>query len=239
MVSGALSCPSEPGATGGDPVPDTRQRLLEAAIHVFGCSGFDGASTRSIARQAGANVQSIAYYFGNKAGLYRAAAETVGQEIAGLTGPLRVRIRDRLEACSASAGPMSREEATQHLHELAVFLVRLILSPQAESWARFIVREQMGPSEAFHDLYQRVMGPILDVVSRLVAILLEEPDPGAPSVRLRTLAFAGSVLVFRFGQATVLRQTGWQSIQDKEMDAVCAMLRTLVESLRPAGDRTL
>ncbi len=49
-----------------------RQRLLEAALHLFAAKGFDKTSTREIAEKAGVNLGAISYYFGDKASLYRA-----------------------------------------------------------------------------------------------------------------------------------------------------------------------
>ncbi len=51
----------------------SRERLLLAAMRLFAEQGFATTSTREIALAAGANIASISYYFGDKAGLYRAA----------------------------------------------------------------------------------------------------------------------------------------------------------------------
>ena len=51
----------------------SRERLLLAAMRLFAERGFGKTSTREIALAAGANVAAISYYFGDKAGLYRAA----------------------------------------------------------------------------------------------------------------------------------------------------------------------
>lgn len=51
---------------------EARARLLEAALALFAEKGFSKTSTREIALAAQANVASICYYFGDKAGLYRA-----------------------------------------------------------------------------------------------------------------------------------------------------------------------
>lgn len=52
---------------------DSRERLLTAAVHCFADQGFADTSIRDVAARAGTNVASIRYYFGDKAGLYRAA----------------------------------------------------------------------------------------------------------------------------------------------------------------------
>lgn len=51
----------------------SRERLLLAAMRLFAEQGFARTSTREIALAAGTNIASISYYFGDKAGLYRAA----------------------------------------------------------------------------------------------------------------------------------------------------------------------
>lgn len=49
-----------------------RGRLLHAALGLFAHQGFTKTSTREIAEAAGTNLAAIKYYFGDKAGLYRA-----------------------------------------------------------------------------------------------------------------------------------------------------------------------
>lgn len=51
---------------------EARERLLQAALRLFAEHGYANTSTRSIAQAAGINLASIKYYFGDKAGLYRA-----------------------------------------------------------------------------------------------------------------------------------------------------------------------
>ncbi|MDC8758929.1 CerR family C-terminal domain-containing protein [Janthinobacterium fluminis] len=59
----------------------SRQRLLTAAMRLFAERGYSNTPTRDIAHAAEANVAAISYYFGDKAGLYRAALS------ASPTGP--------------------------------------------------------------------------------------------------------------------------------------------------------
>jgi AcrR family transcriptional regulator len=51
---------------------ESRARLLQAALKLFAEKGFAKTSTREIALAAQANIAAISYYFGDKAGLYRA-----------------------------------------------------------------------------------------------------------------------------------------------------------------------
>jgi AcrR family transcriptional regulator len=82
---------------------DTRERLVEAALHVFAEHGFEGATTREIARRAGVALAALPYHFETKQALWRAAAdrifgllgETFQKRFAGLEGvdtPTRLRL---------------------------------------------------------------------------------------------------------------------------------------------------
>ncbi len=51
---------------------EARNRLLDAAMALFAEKGFAKTSTREIALAAQINIASISYYFGDKAGLYKA-----------------------------------------------------------------------------------------------------------------------------------------------------------------------
>lgn len=59
----------------------TRPRILDAAAQVFAREGFEGASTRALAEAAGVNIATLAYHFGDKAGLYEATIERVYERL--------------------------------------------------------------------------------------------------------------------------------------------------------------
>lgn len=58
---------------GNNIMPDenTRPRILAAARTIFAQKGFDGTSTRDVAKAAGVNNAMLYYYFTDKIGLYR------------------------------------------------------------------------------------------------------------------------------------------------------------------------
>ncbi|MFZ2312588.1 MAG: CerR family C-terminal domain-containing protein [Methylobacter sp.] len=59
---------------------DARSRLVISALRLFAEKGFEAATTREICEAAGANISAIRYYFGDKAGLYRAVfTEPMGE----------------------------------------------------------------------------------------------------------------------------------------------------------------
>lgn len=75
-------------AADAEPVnaPDSRTQLIQAAAQVFSVKGFDGASTREICQSAAVNLSAIKYYFGDKAGLYRAVLQWAFGEVSASFG---------------------------------------------------------------------------------------------------------------------------------------------------------
>ncbi|HEV7306602.1 CerR family C-terminal domain-containing protein [Ensifer sp.] len=212
----------------------TREKLLTSSIDVFGRYGFDGATTRMLAEAAGVNLQAIPYYFGGKEGLYIAAAEHLASIIIGHVAELRNTIIERLGRLDSAGEALSPDEARTILTQLAQHMVGLFVSRQSESWARFIIREQMEPTEAFERIYGSVMAPMIGTAGRLVATILNEPTQ-SDHVRLRTLSFVGSILVFRMANAAVLRQMGWQAVGPDELDILRRHAAGLVAAL--GGDK--
>ncbi len=73
---------------------DIRERLLDAALVEFGAKGFDGASTRAIARSIGAHQPQINYHFASKEALWIAAVDHLFGELARTIDGLPTRTRD-------------------------------------------------------------------------------------------------------------------------------------------------
>jgi TetR/AcrR family transcriptional regulator len=61
----------------------TRERLLDAALLEFSSCGFEGASTRSIAKRAGCHQPQINYHFESKEALWEATMTRLFLEMAG------------------------------------------------------------------------------------------------------------------------------------------------------------
>jgi len=72
---------------GGEVSGDSQEAILAAALRAFAERGFDGATTREIATDAGVNHGLIRYYFGGKLQLWKAAVDRAFAELAvGLAG---------------------------------------------------------------------------------------------------------------------------------------------------------
>ncbi len=66
--------PKKGGYPRGD---ETRAQIIATALKIFGEHGYDQASTREIATEAGVNPPALQYYFDGKEGLHRACAQFI------------------------------------------------------------------------------------------------------------------------------------------------------------------
>ncbi len=204
----------------------TRAQLIAAGLEVFGRIGYEGASTREIARAADANIAAIVYHFGGKEGLHVAVAQHIAEQIMGglQSAPL------------PDTPPTTPEAAYAALTGVISRIADILLGEaEAEKWAKFILREQLQPTSAFEAIYA-FMGPTFEVMAGLVATALQRPKDD--DTQLRVIALMGQILAFRVANALVLRRLGWDRIGDKERARIKAIVTTQVlDALRAEAAR--
>ena len=194
---------------------DTRIRLIEAALRIFGQYGFEGASTRMLADAAGANLAAIPYHFDSKEGLYRAAAEFVVGNCRKQIGPTIENVEAALEGKK-----LARADAIAFLHELMERFSGIVLGSEfADSFASFIMREQLQPGAAFEILYQGMMRRLTEAIAGLLAIALGKRSDDA-KILIRAQTLLGQALVFRTSRASVLRQLGWREFSKDQIKLI-------------------
>jgi AcrR family transcriptional regulator len=201
-----------------DRTPSIDDRLLDTAIDLFGRKGIEGASTRDIATAAGTTMSSITYHYGSKQGLYLAAARRIADQMGERMAPALAVSQAQSRADEGS------DAAVTAILTIIDRFVEMMVHPKSAVWARFIVREQMDPTEAFDILYGGVMGRLLDHFSALI-VHIGGGRCDAAEARLKTLAIVGQALVFRVARATLLRATGWTDIDTGGADTIRRIVR--------------
>jgi AcrR family transcriptional regulator len=142
----------------------SRARLLEAALRLFARHGYANTSTREIAEAAQVNVAAISYYFGDKAGLYRAAFfEPLGAGAADPGGP-------------PPATPPTLPEALRHL--FGEMLAPLRAGERAQLCIQLHFREMLEPTGLWQEEIETEIRPMHEALVRaLVAHFgLDGPD---------------------------------------------------------------
>lgn len=113
--------PSKPVTARSDGI-EARERLLHNALRLFAEKGFAKTSTREIALAAQANIGSISYYFGDKAGLYRAVfADPLGSSEASAARFERPHLSLRQSLQGLLVGftePLKQGDLAQHCMRL-------------------------------------------------------------------------------------------------------------------------
>lgn len=191
-----------------------REKMLQAALVVFGQHGFDGATTRMLANEAGMNLGAIPYYFGSKEDLYAQAADY-------LAGFIEVRQAERLAHLQAQAQHVTDKAA---LCDLVVnFLVeqaRTVLNENIPtSWMHFFLRAQSERDQAFACLNQRVIEPSQSILTPLVGRIIGRPgdDPVTAAV-----AFLGihQTLFIRLADSMLMQRMGWDQITPQRVQTL-------------------
>lgn len=73
--------------------PDKKNSILTAAEKLFSEMGYEGTSTRHIAKESGANMSMISYYFGSKEGVF---LEIMNERIKDFNAQLVIINEDRI-----------------------------------------------------------------------------------------------------------------------------------------------
>ena len=191
-----------------------QERLLEAAIDIFGRYGYEGATTRKIVQAAGVNIATLPYYFNSKEGLYRAV-------ISHIVAMLDKQVANPLKALSRSSikGKDDRQQAIELLEKLLGKMIGFMLgSPQAPRVARIILHEQLYPSSAYDLLFTGFMEPLIEALTTL--ILAVSPDTERRTAKLRAIAIIGQFFVFRMARETIIRSVDMEGYTHEEMEEI-------------------
>ncbi|HXZ08241.1 MAG TPA: CerR family C-terminal domain-containing protein [Paraburkholderia sp.] len=193
---------------------ETRQRIIEAAIELFGEHGFDGASTRDIASRAGVNAPALQYYFENKEGVYRACVEALADDAWKTLEP----------AIEHAQAALSENADTATLID-AFIRIQIAIADggfaKASSRGRrmFFAREQAGhePESATQILASRIRKPVNEVSAALVARISGRAADD-PVTLIRTFSLYGQLVIFHVAHRSTLSVLGWKSLDAEKAE---------------------
>lgn len=153
------------GSHAGAPPP--RERILAAALTAFSAAGFQGASTRQIAREAQVTHQLVAHYFATKQVLWEAVVNSVFE-------PFGTAIYTRLE------GLRGVEPRTVAKLVMKEFVVNSAQHPEVN---RIVLQEAKAGGDRMRWLVDTYVIPFRDLMIRLLAPLgVDDGDPALASV---------------------------------------------------------
>ncbi|NPT43290.1 DUF1956 domain-containing protein [Paraburkholderia sp. 1N] len=208
----------EGGYARGD---ETRHRIIEAAVDLFGEHGFEGASTRDIAARAGVNAPALQYYFENKEGVYRACVEALADEAWKTFEPV---VEHAQKVLRENAGTAALIDAFIRIQEA---IADTAFAKADHSGRRlFFAREQAGhePESATQILAGRIREPLNHASAALVARISGRAADD-PVTLIRTLSLLGQLVIFHVAHRATLSALGWKSIDAEKAEQLKSTVR--------------
>jgi AcrR family transcriptional regulator len=169
-----------------------RQRILDAARERFMHEGYERATVRAIAADAGVDVAMVYYFFGNKEGLFTASTLT------GPEHPLH-QLAALLDEATEQIGPRLVRRFLEHWEEGAVF------EPFLTLWRSAAIHPQ-----ARKVLHDSLAGPIAKRVAAEFGVADAELRVELVASHLAGLAFARYQLKIEpIASAAIEDVVGW------------------------------
>jgi TetR/AcrR family transcriptional regulator, regulator of cefoperazone and chloramphenicol sensitivity len=203
---------------------ETKVRIIQAALELFGERGYEQTSTRDIAARADVNAPALQYYFDGKDGLYLACAEHMAARGHARWAPALEKVHAIL----------AEKSDTDTLIECVWILVEraadgmLLPRDEIEAWSRFMawedLRKKKGPQDAEAVLERCFRGEVKTLLRSLIGrITGRKPDD--VQTRIRTVTLMGQVMVFFSMREKVLGEIGWSELDESRVKVIKAVLR--------------
>jgi len=155
---------------------DKKQAILEAAEKLFCELGYEGTSTRQIAKEAGANMAMINYYFGSKEGVF---VEIMTERIAGFKAQLKIINEDKISSL-------------EKLHKVIEGYVNRILSNTA--FHKMMHRElSLSQRPEMYDKIKDAMAQNMQLIERIINNGIEEGSFQKIDVRMLIASIMGTI----------------------------------------------
>jgi AcrR family transcriptional regulator len=140
---------------------DTKQRLLDAARHLFSERGFAKVTVRDITSEAHANLAAVSYHFRDKLGLYQAVLEE----------GVRVAQQWNAEIMLSREGHTPEDCLRHYVHQ---YLPRVVRA-DSRAWFHKLMRHEMSdPTPAAQWYMQQAIMPRIEFLMAVVRDLMGE-----------------------------------------------------------------
>jgi TetR/AcrR family transcriptional regulator, regulator of cefoperazone and chloramphenicol sensitivity len=166
---------------------ETRQRLLDAAAHLFAEHGFNHVTIRDICTAAGANVAAVNYYFRDKWGLYKEVLQGIIDQS-----------KRTYESAHEAVPGMSPEDRLRKY--IRVFLHHIVGGGKEPCHGKLMGREMVDPTPGLDLFVEQVIRPnsarVGALVSELMGVPVTDPRVGmcVGSIQTQMVGYASPVV---------------------------------------------
>jgi len=168
----------------------TRDRLLDAAGHVFAERGYRDATIREICRRAGANVAAVNYTFGDKMALY--------------TEVLRHSMRAAQTAALSAALDTSLSPEDTIRGVIRARLMSFCHDARPDWHVRLVMHEFSQPTPAMARVVEEGVRPVYQRMLKAVGEILGLPADHK-TTRLSVNSIIGQVIFYTFSRPVLSR----------------------------------
>jgi AcrR family transcriptional regulator len=183
----------------------TRDKLIEAAGHVFAERGYRAATIREICRRAGANVAAVNYTFGDKMGLY--------------TEVLRHSVRAAHSAAMRAALDSSLSPENTIRGVIRARLMTLCQETRPDWHIRLVLHEFSNPTPAMGRVVDEGMRPIYEQLRNAVGKIIGLP-PEHEITRLSVNSVVGQILFYMFSRPVLARLQPELKLTPNQLDRI-------------------
>jgi TetR/AcrR family transcriptional regulator, regulator of cefoperazone and chloramphenicol sensitivity len=180
-----------------------KERIMAAAVQIFGRKGFKAATVREICHAARVNLAALNYYFGNKESLYRTLVTQL--------------LERAIERYPADMGKHSATEPAERLRLFISAMLHRLLDPGGlsgfQNQGRLLARELADPSPVLDTLVQDHIRPQAAILEGIIAALIG-PDASRDRVMRCTFSIMGQC--FYYGYAWPIASRLYPPIYTKD-----------------------
>lgn len=194
-----------------------REKIRKAALKIFAQKGYDAATTREIAIQAGVKHGLISYYFDSKKELF---SDVIGEI---LNAGLESLIVD-IERCNDLLHKTQKEK----IEILTSLLNRYIDFIYSENVPRelivLMIREQLVKGSVYSNVYKPTISIFYDTTMRLVASISQKKvDDNI--VIFEVMGIIGRILSFKIVQSSAIKRRPDESFNKEENELIKNFLK--------------
>ena len=176
-----------------------KERILNNAESLFAQKGFRGVTVREIINAANCNLSAVNYYFGNKKNLY---LEVFRARLIPRSKRMCERFKKFLCRRQPSDSPAAVVEALAQ-----AFLEGPLSDDERQRHYQLMVREMSQPGEAFDLVFEHVMQPLLQDLSRRLRLVITE-EIEEERLILNIESILGMIIHFNYFRPAITRFTG-------------------------------
>ena len=151
-------------------------RILEAAEHAFGEYGFVRTRLEDIAKDVGIRRPSLLYHFSTKEELYFTVVRSMFDDLK-----------------KTLLGSMGTGTYSERIIRLATEFIQFV--DNRPSFAATLLREMIDGNGPAHDILQKEIVPVLDMLEQYIKIQGQDQLPKGVSIRAAILQLSSDVLL--------------------------------------------